>query len=186
MSSVLQRKVFKLNRAWQLIDECTVCESLSMMCADAATGLDIHDDGQIIPVRWEDWLKLPLRNEDEVIHTPRLSVRMPTVIIAVNYAGFPKRRPKFSLENVARTYGRRCAYTDRILAPHEWSKDHVLPLSRGGKDVPENVVLADKVVNGRKGNRLPHEAGLPTPRIRKLAGRAFDPSHPDHQLFIVD
>ena len=36
----------------------------------------------------------------------------------------------------------------------------VLPRSRGGKDEWENLVWADKDVNARKGNRLPHEAGL--------------------------
>lgn len=38
--------------------------------------------------------------------------------------------------------------------------DHVLPRSRGGKGELENLVWADKAVNARKGNRLPHEAGL--------------------------
>jgi 5-methylcytosine-specific restriction endonuclease McrA len=38
--------------------------------------------------------------------------------------------------------------------------DHVLPRSRGGKNAWENLVWAGKDVNARKGNRLPHEAGL--------------------------
>jgi len=42
----------------------------------------------------------------------------------------------------------------------EGSLDHVLPRSRGGKNAWENLVWAGKDVNARKGNRLPHEAGL--------------------------
>jgi 5-methylcytosine-specific restriction endonuclease McrA len=38
--------------------------------------------------------------------------------------------------------------------------DHVLPRSRGGKNAWDNLVWACKDVNARKGNRLPHEAGL--------------------------
>jgi 5-methylcytosine-specific restriction endonuclease McrA len=38
--------------------------------------------------------------------------------------------------------------------------DHVVPRSRGGPDTWENLVWAAKNVNQRKGNRLPHEAGL--------------------------
>jgi 5-methylcytosine-specific restriction endonuclease McrA len=38
--------------------------------------------------------------------------------------------------------------------------DHVLPRSRGGKNAWENLDWAGKDVNARKGNRLPHEAGL--------------------------
>ena len=36
----------------------------------------------------------------------------------------------------------------------------VVPRSRGGPDTWENLVWAAKGVNQRKGNRLPHEAGL--------------------------
>ena len=32
--------------------------------------------------------------------------------------------------------------------------------SRGGQDTWENIVWSSKDVNARKGNRLPHEAGL--------------------------
>ena len=40
------------------------------------------------------------------------------------------------------------------------SLDHILPRSRGGKDAWENLVWSSKTMNARKGNRLPHEAGL--------------------------
>jgi 5-methylcytosine-specific restriction endonuclease McrA len=46
----------------------------------------------------------------------------------------------------------------------------VLPRSRGGADTWENLVWSDKAVNARKGDRLPHEAGLrlqATPRAPK-------------------
>ena len=42
----------------------------------------------------------------------------------------------------------------------EGSLDHIVPCSRGGKNAWENLVWAGKDVNARKGNRLPHEAGL--------------------------
>jgi 5-methylcytosine-specific restriction endonuclease McrA len=53
-----------------------------------------------------------------------------------------------------------CQYTGRVLRPDQGSLDHVLPRSRGGKNAWENLVWAGKDVNARKGNRLPHEAGL--------------------------
>ena len=39
--------------------------------------------------------------------------------------------------------------------------DHVLPKSRGGKSSVENLVMACKACNSRKGNRTPEEAGMP-------------------------
>jgi len=56
--------------------------------------------------------------------------------------------------------GNRCQYTGKVLKPEEGSLDHVVPRSRGGKDAWENLVWSSKDVNAKKGNRLPHEAGL--------------------------
>ena len=184
MTSVLNRKVLVLNRHWQLLDEKSVAEAVTMMASDAATGMDIGPDHHAVPVTWAQWLKLPILAEDEVIHTVSAKIRMPTVIVASNYAGVPKRRPAFNLRTIARTYGNRCAYTNELLPPSEWSKDHVVPLSRGGKDTPDNVVLASKRVNNRKGAKLPHEAGLPTPKIKKLVAPTLEPTHPHHLIFI--
>ena len=47
-----------------------------------------------------------------------------------------------------------------MLKPEEGSLDHVVPRSRGGADAWENLVWSSKAVNTKKGNRLPHEAGL--------------------------
>ena len=47
-----------------------------------------------------------------------------------------------------------------MLKPEEGSLDHVVPRSRRGKDAWENLVWSSKDVNAKKGNRLPHEAGL--------------------------
>ena len=93
-----------------------------------------------------------------VVH--RGGVRVPTVIIAVNYARVPKKRPKLCARAIRERDGNRCQYTGRLLAPDEGSLDHVLPRSRGGRDTWENLVWSGKDVNARKGNRLPHEAGL--------------------------
>ena len=48
----------------------------------------------ISPVRWDDWLKLPVREHDKAVNTPRGPVRVPTVIVAANYAMVPLRRPR--------------------------------------------------------------------------------------------
>jgi len=44
----------------------------------------------------------------------------------------------------------------------EWglTRDHVRPMSRGGRDRWSNVVTACRSCNTRKGNRLPDEAGM--------------------------
>ena len=50
-----------------------------------------------------------------------------------------------------------CAYCGERYAYHELSRDHVLPSSRGGKDVWENCVTACRQCNHAKGNKLVHD-----------------------------
>ena len=114
----------------------------------------------IRPVTWEEWITLPIRDQDEAVHTVRGQIRVPTVIVAVNYAKVPKKRPKLCARTIRERDGNRCQYTGRMLRPDEGSLDHVVPRSRGGKDAWENLVWSAKEVNQRKADRLPHEAGL--------------------------
>ena len=94
------------------------------------------------------------------MHTVRWAIRVPTVIVALNFAKVPKKRPKLCAKTIRERDGNLCQYTGKFLRQDEGSLDHVLPRSRGGKDQWENLVWADKAVNACKGNRLPHEAGL--------------------------
>lgn len=131
-----------------------------MMAATVATGLDIEGENHIRPVPWDEWIVLPTRAQDNTVHTVRGQIRVPTVIVAVNFAKVPKKRPKLCAKSIRERDGNRCQYSGKLLKPEEGSLDHVLPRSRGGKDSWENLVWSSKDVNTRKGNRLPHEAGL--------------------------
>ena len=66
-----------------------------MIASGAATALDVQTGDHIVPVRWDDWIKLPVREHDKAVNTPRGPVRVPTVIVAANYAKVPLRRPRF-------------------------------------------------------------------------------------------
>ena len=53
-----------------------------------------------------------------------------------------------------------CLYCSKEFRDFELTRDHVVPISRGGKDLWENVVSACKRCNQYKGNRLVHECGI--------------------------
>src|SRR6266481_2218116 len=114
----------------------------------------------IRPVSWDEWITLPIRPQDNAVQTVRGPVRVPTVIVAVNFAKVPKKRPKLCARTIRERDANRCQYTGALLRPEDGSLDHVVPRSRGGKDTWENLVWSSKAVNTRKANRLPHEAGL--------------------------
>jgi len=174
MNVLTKATVLVLNRNWQAINVGTPQEAFCMMATNVATGLDIDypttkesadplctlHSPLFTPRAWEEWITLPIREQDESVHTVRGEIRVPTVIVAVNYAKVPKKRPKLCARTIRERDDNRCQYTGRVLRQNEGSLDHVVPRSRGGKDVWENLVWSAKEVNQKKADRLPHEAGL--------------------------
>jgi len=53
-----------------------------------------------------------------------------------------------------------CLYCGKTMSDAELTRDHVVPVSRGGLDHWDNVVAACKRCNHFKGSRLLHECGL--------------------------
>lgn len=165
MNDILNKSiVLVLNRNWQAINTRTPADAFCQMATNVATALDIDGDG-IRPLPWDEWLTLPIREQDNAVQTVRGPIRVPTVIVALNFARVPKKRPKLRGKAIRERDGNRCQYTGKLLRPDEGSLDHILPRSRGGADTWENLVWAAKEVNARKGNRLPHEAGLRLLRV---------------------
>jgi len=160
MSDILNKAtVLVLNRNWQAINVRTPAEAFCQMMTDVATGLDI-DAESMTPVKWKDWLALPIRERDHAVMTPRGRIRVPTVIVLARFNKVPRRRPNLSARGIWTRDGGVCQYTGRRLAPGEGNIDHVVPRSRGGATSWENCVLAHRAVNSRKADRLPQEAGL--------------------------
>ena len=176
--------VLVLNRAWQAIGVRTVGLAVQQVMAGAATALDVDTGhGGMRPVRWAEWLALPVRPGDRMLGTVRGSIRAPTIIVCVRYDKVPLRRPRFSARAVRQRDGNRCQYTGRLLGPGEGSLDHVLPLSRGGANTFENVVWSDRRVNNRKADRTPEEAGLrlhSTPRTPRAVPATLSICNPHH------
>ena len=161
MSSILQQSVvLVLNRNWQAINVRTPEEVFPQLATGVATALDIGSENHIRPVTWEEWLTLPVREQDHSVRTVRGAVRIPTVIVLANYAKVPKKRPKLCAKSIRERDNNRCQYTGKVLRPDEGSLDHVLPRARGGKNSWENLVWASKEINAKKADRLPEEAGL--------------------------
>jgi 5-methylcytosine-specific restriction endonuclease McrA len=169
--------VLALNSAWQIIGHRTVRAAIVALTGGnrdqpPAFGLDIgyaslpngelnfDRPSHLAPVRWEDWLKLPVRDFDLSISTAKQRVRVPTVIVAANFNKVPMIVPRMSRDAIYERDGGRCQYTGEFVGRHEGNLDHIIPVSRNGATSFENVVWAKTSVNSAKANRLPHEAGL--------------------------
>ena len=178
MNDILNRPiVLVLNRNWQAINVRTPQQAFVQMATDVATALDVEGEA-MVPMRWAQWIKLPVRACDHAVRTPNGLVRIPQVIVLSRFAKVPKRRPTLNARGIWARDGGRCQYTGQVLRLEEGNIDHVLPRSRGGKTSWENCVLASRDVNSRKADRLPEEVGL------RLLRRPVAPKELPSTLFI--
>jgi len=198
--------VLALNSAWQVIGHRTVRQAIIALTGGdranpPAVGLDIAyprtDDGwdfgrplYLNPVKWDDWIALPVRGFDFSVSTATRRIRVPTVIIATQFSRMPMRQPRLCHASIYERDGGRCQYTGEFVGRDGGNLDHVVPRSRGGQNTFENLVWAKKRVNSEKANRLPSEAGLRLIR-QPLAPRKVPASsvlrevrHPDWSHFV--
>ena len=106
----------------------------------------------------------------------RLHHPCPVVIRLVRYVHVPRRfRRQVTNTFLFARDGYACQYCQRHKSEFRnrefLTRDHILPISRGGDNSWNNVVTACSTCNHRKGNRLPREAGL------RLLSRPVEPNH---------
>lgn len=207
-ASILKKPiVLSLNRAWQVIGHRTVEQAIIAMNGGRegvapAVALDIgyahYDDGSynfsevvyMNPCKWEDWIQLDPREFDHVIHSAKLAIRAPTIIIATNFNAMPMHHPRVSRQAIFERDGGKCQFTGEYIG-RNGSLDHVMPVSRGGKTSFENIVWSKKEINSLKADRTPEEAGLrlirppKAPRPIPASAKIRESRHPDHKHFIL-
>ncbi|HSI08862.1 MAG TPA: HNH endonuclease [Rariglobus sp.] len=200
--------VLSLNRAWQIIGHRTVKQALVALNGGGdgvppALGLDIAypktDDGGwnfdrplfLNPLPWSEWVKLPVREFDFAVATPKLRIRVPTVMVATHFARMPVRIPKLTRDAIFERDEGVCQYTGERVGRTGGNLDHVVPRDRGGRDSFENLVWAKREINSLKANRLPHEAGLRLLRRPKaplplpVSATVREAQHPDWRHFLA-
>ncbi len=103
------------------------------------------------------------------LRTVRDKYPIPSVIALRAYMNVPRRRAHWSRKGVLVRDNYICIYcsaqpgtTERgkVLVKSDFTVDHILPRSRGGKDQWTNTACACSFCNHRKGSRLPNEAGM--------------------------
>ena len=125
----------------------------------------------ILPI--ERALRLVIDRKAEVLEvdalrtfrSERREIPCPVVIRLARFVHIPRRfRRQVTNTFLFARDGYRCQYCGRHrneLRGREFlTRDHVIPISRGGGNFWENVVTACSACNNRKANHLPAECGL--------------------------
>jgi len=149
----LSRPVLVLNQNYEPLSVCTVRRAIVLVFLGKAEVVE--------------------RLDGRMVHTPRLSLPLPSVVRLGLYIQRPQKRILLTRRNIIKRDGHRCQYCGQSRTA--MTVDHVIPKNCGGNDSWENLVCACVRCNNKKGHRSPEEAGMP---LRRL------PRRPNHITFI--
>jgi 5-methylcytosine-specific restriction endonuclease McrA len=104
-------------------------------------------------------------DDGKIVRSEKRAFPRPVVIRLTKFIHVPRRfRRQVTNTFLFARDGYRCQYCGRTqveLKPREQlTRDHLIPLSRGGLNEWTNVVTACSPCNTRKGNRMPHDIGM--------------------------
>lgn len=172
MSILNKLCVLELNKSWHPISLKTPKSTMVNFCTGNLQALDLEwseDDVEqgnfsnplnLTPVKWEDWINLPIRDYDFSIKTVGGDIRVPNIVICSEYNKVPSFSPKLSKKNIMLRDNFTCQFSGVEYDKKELNIDHVIPKSKGGKNTWENLVTCHKSVNTKKGNKTPEECGF--------------------------
>jgi len=152
--SVLNTKVLVLNRSYLPIQITSVRRAISLLYQDIARAVD----EQYRVFDFASWADLAA--DEDTIGLVNRAIRVPRVILLLAYDRVPRRYVRFSRFNIYARDRNRCQYCGRQFPRAELNLDHVVPRSRGGTSVWENVVCSCHRCNRLKGGRTPTEARM--------------------------
>ena len=132
-------RVLVLNASFEPINVCTVRRAAVLVLKSRA---EVLEQGE------------------GALHSEHLDLERPCVIRLVRYVRVPRdvHRRKITRKAVLARDSYTCQYCGRESIGT--TVDHVIPRSRGGKSVWENIVASCAPCNRKKGNRMPREARM--------------------------
>lgn len=101
-----------------------------------------------------------LEEYGQEIHSVSFTIKLPAVVRLLRMVKRSKAPVKFSRKNIYARDQYRCQYCGNRFPSEELTYDHILPKSRGGKTVWQNIVTCCVGCNRLKGGLTPAEAGM--------------------------
>jgi len=137
--------------------------------------------------------------EDVVtLHGMSLTLQIPIVLRLRRYINVPQRGARWSRTSVLRRDGYHCIYCGlgvgeaqrgKLLHKQDFTIDHLMPRSKGGRNTWGNTACACYNCNQRKGNRTPHDAGMKLlwePKIPRVDYLVVGGNIPDAWKFYLE
>jgi len=147
-TNIQARNVLLLNASWQPLRAITIRKAVDLLIKDTAEGVE----GVAARLR-----------------TPSTIFVVPSVIRLKVYRKVPQRKAVWTKRNVLRRDRYTCIYCGLTVGDlrkgtklvfENFTLEHIIPQSHGGKNTWSNTACACFKCNLRKGARTHHEAGM--------------------------
>lgn len=109
--------------------------------------------------------------ESKVVYTNSFPVLIPSVIRALYYGDVKGKYVKLTRKNLYIRDNYTCGYCGKKFSLHNLNIDHIIPRSKGGKHVWENVICSCIKCNTKKGDMLLSECDM------RLLKKPYVPFH---------
>lgn len=166
--SNLDLPVLKLNKNWSPVSTIPVSKAFSDAFAGAVTFLKFQEGYPSI-FRIEDWLLMEVEDGQDYITTSKMHglrrIACPRVCICTSYDKLLAKEQPCTPDNLLKRYGHKDAVTGKRLKRENFSREHVVPRSRGGGGGWENLVPMDRKLNSQRGNKPYDTIGHRRPRV---------------------
>lgn len=148
-------------------------------------------------INFRKCIKLYIKGKVEIVSTwdceytwEKGRIQHPAVVRMKYYIRRPQMISKFTRKNVFRRDLYTCQYCSDSLTVSSATLDHIVPRSRGGKTIWDNVLTSCLNCNNKKKDRTPEEAGMipiSKPFIPKLTlnseYKLLEPKHEDWSVY---
>lgn len=156
---MLGTNVLVLNKSYYPVHVTTVRDAFSMLYTGAVKAVDEN----YATFDYASWRELAVATHDSVGLVDR-AIRVPRVILLVNYDRVPRRIVRFSRINIFLRDGGKCQYCLKKFRRKELSLDHVVPRALGGKTTWTNVVTSCLECNQKKSYKTLAQSGMKLPK----------------------
>src|SRR5215212_11662111 len=193
MQTLLNTQVLVLNRLWQAVNICSARRAFTLLYQGHAQVVSSDPANNFLTHDFNGWRDVSATAPDhEVVTTISWKIRVPRVIVLMLFDRLPKKEVKFTRHNIFERDKCTCQYCGKVFDKRDLNLDHVLPRDKGGLTTWENIFCSCIACNTRKGNRLPHQAGMHLirkpvrPKWRPFVNITFDGSHHESWRHFVD
>jgi 5-methylcytosine-specific restriction endonuclease McrA len=149
-----------LNKSFIPIRIINKYEAICKVFLGNATAITF-EDGNYVELSFPFWSQRTIWPDDqEFVHSATMKIAVPRTIRYLHYDKIPKSTLKLTRKSIYNRDHHICYLCGKEFNDRHLSIDHIIPVSRGGKNTWENMITCCVECNRNKGDQLLSELGI--------------------------